>query len=75
MRGFRTEAQQAELLGKHVRTLRRWRRLRIGPAWTNNGIGVLYNDDWTRTWLEGGKVEMPRTLSTSKRWRGRRGAT
>jgi hypothetical protein len=55
MAGYRTEEQQALLLGKTVRTLRTWRKQRTGPAWTRRGKDVLYHDDWTAEWLRQGK--------------------
>jgi hypothetical protein len=57
---YLTEQQQAEALGKTVRTLRRWRKMRVGPAYTRNGSVVLYRPDWNREWLEAGKQQMPR---------------
>jgi phage terminase Nu1 subunit (DNA packaging protein) len=55
MTGYRTEEEQAKLLGKTVRTLRNWRKQRTGPAYTRNGKEYLYHDDWTAEWLRAGK--------------------
>jgi hypothetical protein len=34
---YLTEDEEAEELKKTVRTLRRWRKMRMGPAYTHNG--------------------------------------
>ena len=57
MKGYRTEKEQADLLGKTTRTLKTWRKQRIGPAWTRVGRECLYNDEWTAAWLRAGKQE------------------
>jgi hypothetical protein len=57
---YLTEDEEAEELKKTVRTLRRWRKMRMGPAYTHNGKDVLYRHDWNREWLEAGKRQMPR---------------
>jgi hypothetical protein len=66
---YLTEDEEAEELKKTVRTLRRWRKMRMGPAYTHNGKDVLYRHDWNREWLEAGKRQMPRARAerTSKR--------
>jgi DNA-binding transcriptional MerR regulator len=50
--GYRTEEQQAERLGKTVRTLRLWRQQGIGPAWIKAGKSVLYSEDSDVRWLK-----------------------
>jgi hypothetical protein len=75
MIGYRTEEQQAALLGKTVRTLRTWRKARIGPAWTRTGKDVLYNDDWTAAWLLAQKQEPVRKSRHRNRRRSDEQAT
>jgi len=61
--GYRTEIQQAEALDVTVRTLRRWRKMRMGPPFTYKGKVPLYHDEWTTDWLRAGKRQMPRARS------------
>jgi hypothetical protein len=50
--GYRTEAKQAERLGKTPRTLAAWRKRGIGPRWVRNGKTILYPEDGDIVWLK-----------------------
>jgi hypothetical protein len=49
-RGFLSEDETAAALDRGVRTLKRWRQLRIGPKYTTIGGveegQVIYHEDW-----------------------------
>ena len=49
--GYQTEAEKAEQLGKSVRTLQSWRKLRIGPPFVKVGNTPLYPIDEGEKWL------------------------
>lgn len=67
--GYRTELQLAELLGKDPRTLLRWRKLRVGPAWTLVGKTPLYRIASTDAWLLAQEHEPVREKSRPRRRR------
>ena len=50
--GYRTEAEQAERLGKTTRTLASWRKQGIGPRWVKAGSSVLYPENSDVEWLK-----------------------
>jgi hypothetical protein len=50
--GYSTESETAEELNVAVRTLRKWRALRIGPPWTAVGRQILYGDESRAAWLK-----------------------
>jgi hypothetical protein len=64
---YRTETEQAQLLGKALRTVRNWRKNGTGPAYTRMGNQFLYRDDWTAAWLEKGKQTPPREQPRRRR--------
>jgi hypothetical protein len=49
--GYFSEAEEAARLGIGVATLRRWRRMKIGPASVRVGRRVLYPHDADEKWL------------------------
>jgi hypothetical protein len=54
--GFLTEDEQTREVKKAKRTLKLWRRLGVGPAWTTDAGGhVWYHTAWNREYLEGRK--------------------
>jgi hypothetical protein len=52
--GYLEEKDLAKELGRNVATVRRWRKMRIGPPHTQNGREFLYNVESTRAWLAAG---------------------
>jgi hypothetical protein len=48
----KTEHQTAHALGHTARTLRNWRRLGIGPAYTKIGRKIFYSDSALESWLK-----------------------
>jgi len=54
--GYLTEDEQAQVIGKKKRTLKLWRKLRKGPAWTTDAGGtVYYKEEWNLNYFEGRK--------------------
>jgi len=68
--GFIAEAAMAELLDKHVGTLRRWGQIGYGPKRFHLGKQVAYREDGIVRWLEGIEMEQPRERPEPRR-RGR----
>jgi hypothetical protein len=54
--GHTSEFDTAEELGVSIRTLRKWRQLRIGPPWTEVGRQIIYNDESRAEWLKSREV-------------------
>jgi len=54
--GHVSEVEAAEELGVSVRTLRKWRQLRVGPPWTAVGRKILYRDESRAAWLKSREV-------------------
>jgi hypothetical protein len=52
--GYLEETDLAKELGRNVATVRRWRKMRIGPPYTQNGREFLYSVEGTRAWLARG---------------------
>jgi hypothetical protein len=50
--GYITEEEQARRLGKAIRTLRHWRKMRVGPPWTSDGKNILYAEDAATRWFK-----------------------
>jgi hypothetical protein len=67
---FFTEETLAEQLGRHERTVARWRLARKGPRYTMAGRLVLYGKDDVADWLRSGGTAAPQ--QGSKRARARR---
>jgi hypothetical protein len=57
---YLSEEELAAQLRKNVRTLQRWRKLRIGPPVTWNGRTPTYNVESARQWLRARETKMPR---------------
>jgi len=54
--GYISEQEQAQRLNLTVRTLRKYRRQRIGPPWIKFGGRVIYPEDLD--WLKD-QIQMP----------------
>ena len=54
--GYTPEAETAEELNVSVRTLRKWRQLRVGPPWTEVGRQIHYSDESRSAWLKAREV-------------------
>jgi hypothetical protein len=52
--GWLSEHELATELDRSVRTLQRWRDLRIGPPFTLMGDSPIYNAENVKRWLQGG---------------------
>jgi hypothetical protein len=52
--GWMREHELAAELGRNVRTLQRWRDLRIGPPVTMIGDTPIYSIDEAKRWLQAG---------------------
>ncbi len=55
--GHSNEFETAQELGVSVRTLRKWRQLRIGPPWTAVGRQIHYGDASRAAWLKSCEVQ------------------
>jgi hypothetical protein len=51
---YLSEAEIARQLDKDIRTLQRWRKLRIGPPFVMNGVSPIYHGQKARQWLAAG---------------------
>ena len=51
---YLSEAELAAELQKDVRTLQRWRKLRVGPPFVMNGITPIYHRPGAAKWLQAG---------------------
>jgi hypothetical protein len=71
--GYFSEAEQATRLGIGLASLRRWRRLRIGPVSVRVGRRVLYPHGADEKWLATQQAEAERKPngSAGRRWRTR----
>jgi hypothetical protein len=58
--GYLTEAQLAEELNKHVRTVQRWRALGIGPPYVMAGMTPKYSIQDAHDWLAAGGTAAPK---------------
>jgi hypothetical protein len=63
---YLSEAQLAAELGKDIRTIQRWRKLRIGPPVTMKGITPIYNIATTRAWLSAGGTASAKPQSVKR---------
>jgi hypothetical protein len=59
--GYTDERQTAEELGVGVRTLRKWRQLRIGPPYIEVGRQIHYGDESRAAWLRSREVQPVRS--------------
>jgi hypothetical protein len=55
--GHTNEFETAEELGVSIRTLRKWRQLRIGPPWTAVGRQIFYDDSSRAAWLKSREIQ------------------
>ena len=67
--GYLPEKEMAAELRHSVRTLARWRKLKIGPPHTENGRNIIYSIEGARTWLAAGGIRA--AALTKRRTRGR----
>jgi hypothetical protein len=56
LEGYLFEDELATELDKNLRTIQRWRKLRIGPPFVMNGVRPIYNTEQTRKWLADGGI-------------------
>jgi hypothetical protein len=59
--GYTAEAKAARELNVGVRTLRKWRQLRVGPPWVEIGRQIYYPDEARMTWIKSRVVHPDRT--------------
>jgi len=62
--GYTPESKTAEELNVSVRTLRKWRQLRIGPPYIEVGRQIHYSDESRAAWLKSREVRPVRELSS-----------
>jgi hypothetical protein len=55
--GYTPEPETAEELNVSVRTLRKWRQLRIGPPYIEVGRQIHYGDESRAAWLKAREVQ------------------
>jgi hypothetical protein len=63
LEGYLTAEQLAQQLGRDIKTIQRWRRLRQGPPFVKIGSVVLYRVEAVRNWL----VDMERVAAPRRR--------
>jgi hypothetical protein len=63
--GYTPEPETAEELNVSVRTLRKWRQLRIGPPYIEVGRQIHYGDESRAAWLKSREVRPVRELSSA----------
>ncbi len=61
IQGYTSEAKTAEQLNIGVRTLRKWRQLKIGPPWVEIGRQIYYPDESRAAWIKSRVVQPERT--------------
>ena len=61
--GYTPERETAEELNVAVRTLRKWRQLKIGPPWTAVGRQIFYGDEDRAAWLKSRRVQPIREVA------------
>src|SRR5262245_23757272 len=68
--GWLEAPELAVQIDRHERTLARWRKRGIGPAYAMLGVAPVYHIDDVRTWLRaGGGAAPPRPGPRTKRGR------
>ena len=63
--GYSPERETAEELSVSVRTLRKWRQLRIGPPYIEVGRQIHYRDESRATWLRSREVQPVRSQGSA----------
>jgi hypothetical protein len=58
--GHANEFETAEEFGVSVRTLRKWRQLRVGPPWITVGCQIHYSNESRAAWLKSREVQPAR---------------
>jgi hypothetical protein len=61
--GYTSEAEAAAELNISVRTLRKWRQLKIGPPWVEIGRQIHYPDESRAAWIRSRVVQPVRTAA------------
>ena len=59
--GYSPERETAEELNVSVRTLRKWRQLRVGPPYIEVGRQIHYGDESRAAWLRSREVQPVRS--------------
>ena len=70
--GYYSELEQAPRLGLTLSSLRRWRRLRVGPANVRTGRCTLYPHGADEKWLSAQQAKAERKPNGSENGRIRR---
>lgn len=65
------EAELAAELGKNLRTVMRWRKLRVGPPFVLKGITPIYHIELARQWLAAGGTGSNKSARRRKSAAGR----
>jgi hypothetical protein len=60
--GYTPEFETAEELRVSVRTLRKWRQLRIGPPYVEVGRQIHYGDESRAAWLRSREIQPVRSM-------------
>jgi hypothetical protein len=55
--GHLSEFETAEEFGVAIRTLRKWRQLRVGPPWIAVGRRIFYSDASRCAWLQAREIQ------------------
>jgi hypothetical protein len=55
--GYKTQTEAAKYLGKSLRTIERWRVLRMGPPHTQLGKQPVYRTSSIDDWLHGQEIK------------------
>lgn len=75
LEGYSSEQEVARQLGIAVRTLQKWRELKIGPAWTRMGKrAVYYRDAAILEYLAAQEVKPVRSRKVARSAEARAGA-
>jgi hypothetical protein len=61
--GYTPEPETAEELNVSIRTLRKWRQLRIGPPYIEVGRQIHYGDESRAAWLKSREVQPVREVA------------
>ncbi|MGI8568795.1 MAG: DNA-binding protein [Methylocella sp.] len=67
LEGFLTELEFAHQIGRGIRTVQRWRQLRIGPPVTKIGKSTYIRVDSAKQWLQAQERETVRAPKKHRR--------